>query len=395
MRDVVPWERTRRLSTIFSSAVGHGPCTHVTGLVRSVRAASCRPASVSSATIDRGARCPRQGGRSMKLRQVGAVFAAASLVLAACGDDDDEGGDDTATEATDAPEGTEAPAQPRHRPRPKHRLHRGTGRPRHQTSTEAPATTAAKQLSDVERGTGTQPAEGEMIIQPGECGLNTGEAATGDPIKLGGAGHEHPRRRLHVDPEDGRHLLRLRERERRHLRPPDRVLVRGRRSPTRHVPPRSPTKLVEEDQVLAIVGNTALIECDVNGDYYAEHGYYPIIAGVAQGCFTNPQLVGRQHGPVLLEPRRCPGRGASRCHGQDRRRLARQPGMDFNNSGVDGLRRDRRAWRARASSRPCRSPTRPASPSAWCRRPAKAAAWCSTSPARRCCRCSRRSSSRV
>ena len=35
------------------------------------------------------------------------------------------------------------------------------------------------------------------------------------------------------------------------------------------------TKLVEEDQVLGIVGNTELLECDVNGDYYAENGLPP------------------------------------------------------------------------------------------------------------------------
>jgi branched-chain amino acid transport system substrate-binding protein len=40
-----------------------------------------------------------------------------------------------------------------------------------------------------------------------------------------------------------------------------------------------------------------LIECDVNGAYYAEHGYYPIIAGVAQGCFTNPNFSAVNMGP--------------------------------------------------------------------------------------------------
>ena len=50
--------------------------------------------------------------------------------------------------------------------------------------------------------------------------------------------HQHPGRRLHLDPEDGRDLLRLRQRQRRHLRSPDRVLLRGRRRPIRHCSPR-------------------------------------------------------------------------------------------------------------------------------------------------------------
>ena len=111
----------------------------------------------------------------MKLRQVGAVLAAASIVLAACGDDDDDDASSSATAEPQAPAttaaGTEAPATtaaPAARRRPPPRPHRGS---------EAPYSTA--------EATGTQPAEGQMMIQPGTCGLNNGEEATGDPIKLG------------------------------------------------------------------------------------------------------------------------------------------------------------------------------------------------------------------
>ena len=51
-------------------------------------------------------------------------------------------------------------------------------------------------------------------------------------------------------------------------------------------------KLVEQDQVLGIVGSTSLIECSVNRDYYAEQNYYLIIAAcrrTASPARTSPR----------------------------------------------------------------------------------------------------------
>ena len=49
--------------------------------------------------------------------------------------------------------------------------------------------------------------------------------------------------------------------------------------------------------MLGIVGSTSLIECSVNRDYYAEQGYYLIIAGVSQDCFTSPNFSAVNMGP--------------------------------------------------------------------------------------------------
>ncbi len=81
-------------------------------------------------------------------------------------------------------------------------------------------------------------------------------------------------------------------------------------------------KLIEDDGVLGLVGNTSLIDCSVNGAYYAEKGFFPIIAGVDQACFENRQLLGRQHGPVLLEPGRGAGGASRRGEGNDGHRHA-------------------------------------------------------------------------
>ena len=98
------------------------------------------------------------------------------------------------------------------------------------------------------------------------------------------------------------------------------------------------------------------------------------------GLLHQPELLGRQHGPVLLEPRRGAGRRPGRRREQDRHRLAQPARLRPHQQRRRRVRRERRAWRARASSRTCRSATRPGSPSSSCRRPATAAGWCSTSP---------------
>jgi branched-chain amino acid transport system substrate-binding protein len=56
-------------------------------------------------------------------------------------------------------------------------------------------------------------------------------------------------------------------------------------------------KLAEEDQVLGFVGNTSIIDCSVNGEYYTQQGYSLIIAGVDHACFTNPAYSAVNMGP--------------------------------------------------------------------------------------------------
>ena len=224
----------------------------------------------------------------MKLRQVGAVLAAASIVLAACGDDDDDDASSSATAETQAPATTAAES---------------TGAPATTAApgTEAPGTTAAAESSEASsssaEASSTQPAGGQMMIQPGTCGLNNGEEATGDPIKLGALATNNPAADFTWIPKMAAVYF-------------DCVNANGGiyghpidyhyEDETEIDPALSAslaTKLVEEDKVLGIVGSTSLIECDVNGAYYAEHGYYPIIAGVAQGCFTNPNFSAVNMGP--------------------------------------------------------------------------------------------------
>jgi branched-chain amino acid transport system substrate-binding protein len=94
------------------------------------------------------------------------------------------------------------------------------------------------------------------------------------------------------------------------------------------------TKLIEQDQVVGIVGSTSLIECSVNKDYYAQQEFYLIIAGVAQDCFTSPNFSAVNMGPYYSS---LGGAQAAVRAGAENKLVVvspNQPGFDLINSGV-------------------------------------------------------------
>ena len=102
-------------------------------------------------------------------------------------------------------------------------------------------------------------------------------------------------------------------------------------------------KLIEQDQVLGIVGSTSLIECAVNKDYYAEQGYYLIIAGVAQACFESPNFSAVNMGPYY----------SSLGGAQAALRAGAEGKMVVVSPNVRGLRpRQQRRGRVRGGERP-------------------------------------------
>src|SRR5262245_56115827 len=169
------------------------------------------------------------------------IAAASVLVLGACGSDDDGGSADTTAASAE----TEAPA------------------------TEAPATEApASEAPATEAPSSEAPAGGEAsnIQKPGECGMGTGEKATGEPIKIGAMATKAPvadftwitgLTKAYFDCVNdngginGRPIDYIAEEEQI-----DAQQIAG-----------LARKLIEQDQVVGIVGSTSLIECAVNKDY--------------------------------------------------------------------------------------------------------------------------------
>ncbi len=261
----------------------------------------------------------------MKLRRIGAVLAAASLTVAACGGDEEESGAGTA-EAESTAEATAEPTA--------EATAEATAEPTAEATAEPTAESTAEATGD---GGATTPAGG-LIQAPGQCGLGTGEPAdeSMEPIKLGGLATNIPGIDFTWIPKMAAIYF-------------DCVNANGGiyghpieysyedAAPDPAVLESLAIKLVEEDGVVGIVGNTELLECDVNGDYYESKGFHPIIAGVAPGCFLSDQWSAVNMGPYYSN---LGGAQAALRFGAVNKLVIvspDQPGMDFNNSSVADL----------------------------------------------------------
>jgi branched-chain amino acid transport system substrate-binding protein len=214
------------------------------------------------------------------------IVAISGLLLAACGDDDDSTADTTPADE----ESTE--------------------------STVAPVT-----------------GSGSNIQASGECGAGTGEAATGEPIKIGAMATNIPGVDFTwITEMTGAYFECVNDNGGINGRPIEYIAEEEQVDPQQIS--SLATKLVEQDQVLGIVGSTSLIECSVNRDYYAEQGYYLIIAGVAQDCFTSPNFSAVNMGPYYSS---LGGAQAALRAGAEGKMVVvspNQPGFDLINSGV-------------------------------------------------------------
>jgi branched-chain amino acid transport system substrate-binding protein len=268
-----------------------------------------------------------------RLRRPVIVLASLALVATACGSDD--GGSDSSDSTADtSAAATEESAVESEASTVESEVSTAESAAEETADTAAEATddTAAEATDDTAADSGDAEAMA-MIQAPGECGMNTGEEATGEPIKLGGIATNIPGVDFTWIPKmaglyfdcvnanggiDGRPIEYSYEDS-----SPDPALLAS-----------LATKLVEEDGVLGIVGNTDLLECDINGEYYAEKGYHPIIAGVAPGCFTSPNWSAMNMGPYYSN---LGGAQAALRAGAEGKMIVvspNQPGMDFNNTSV-------------------------------------------------------------
>ncbi len=250
-----------------------------------------------------------------------------------------------------------------------------------------------------DRGAATTAAGGAAassnIQKPGECGMGTGEKATGDPIKIGGIATNVPgidftwitgMTKAYFDCVN------------------DNGGINGR--PIQYI---AEDEQIDPQQIAGAGDEAHRAGRGARPRRQHEHHRLQRQQGVLRragllpdhrrrrpGLLHEPELLGREHGPVLLEPRRRAGRASGPApRARSSSSSPNQPGFDVINSGVvDFAEAERPGGRQPHRGRADRRPRR-CSPRSWSRTPATAAAWCSTSPARPSCRCCRRSSSRA
>jgi branched-chain amino acid transport system substrate-binding protein len=217
-------------------------------------------------------------------RSLLAGISVGALLLASCGDDDTE---DTTESGTETPVETVAPA---------------TG-------------------------------SGSNIQAHGECGEGTGEEATGEPIELGGMATNIPGVDFTwITEMTGAYFDCVNDNGGIHGRPIEYIAEEEQVDPQQIA--SLAAKLIEQDEVVGIVGSTSLIECSVNRDYYAEQEYYLIVAGVAQDCFTSPNFSAVNMGPYYSSLGGAQAALRAGAEGTLVVASPNQPGFDLINSGV-------------------------------------------------------------
>jgi branched-chain amino acid transport system substrate-binding protein len=142
--------------------------------------------------------------------------------------------------------------------------------------------------SAVEAG-GTTPSETK-------CGAGTGQKASGEPIKLGAIVTKIPG----IDFTDitdaaNAYFDCVNDNGGINGRPIDYVVQEHGSDPQQVA--ALATKLVETEKVLGFVGNTSILDCPANKDFYKENDFNVVIAGVPNDCFQTPNMAALNMGP--------------------------------------------------------------------------------------------------
>jgi branched-chain amino acid transport system substrate-binding protein len=151
---------------------------------------------------------------------------------------------------------------------------------------------------DESSSAGGEPAKAAGGTTPTEtkCGKGTGQKATGEPIKVGALVTKIPG----IDFTDitsaaKAYFACLNDNGGVNGRPIQ-YIVQEHGSDPQAVSALA-SKLAETEKVLAFVGNTSILDCPVNKDYYAKNGFNVIIAGVPNDCFQSPNMAALNMGP--------------------------------------------------------------------------------------------------
>jgi branched-chain amino acid transport system substrate-binding protein len=130
-----------------------------------------------------------------------------------------------------------------------------------------------------------------------KCGLGNGEKASGEPIKIGAINTKLPGTDFtEIGKTVEAYFKCVNDNGGINGRPLQMVLETEAIDPAQAA--SAAKKLIESDKVLGIVGNTSIIECAVNHQYYEQQGYYVIGSGIAPECYGTSNFA-----PVNMGPR--------------------------------------------------------------------------------------------
>jgi branched-chain amino acid transport system substrate-binding protein len=180
-------------------------------------------------------------------------------------------------------------------------------------------------------GSSSTPADTTASANASKCGLGNGKKASGAPIKLGAIVTKQPG----VDFTDITTMAKayfdcVNDNGGINGRPIDYIAQPEQTNPQQVA--SLATKLIENEKVLGLVGNTSLIDCAVNHKYYEKKDFYVIANGVARECYFTSNIADINMGPYYSTV------GAAQyLVNQGAKSLVaatnKAPGSDFNNQG--------------------------------------------------------------
>jgi branched-chain amino acid transport system substrate-binding protein len=128
------------------------------------------------------------------------------------------------------------------------------------------------------------------------CGLGNGQKASGQPIKLGAIVTKQPGTDFSgITGIAQAYFNCVNDNGGINGRPISYVVAEEQTNPQQVA--ALAAKLIQDDQVLALVGSTSLIDCTVNHQFYEQNNFNVIAAGVPFDCFNTPNISAVNMGP--------------------------------------------------------------------------------------------------
>jgi branched-chain amino acid transport system substrate-binding protein len=145
-------------------------------------------------------------------------------------------------------------------------------------------------------GGGGGAADVQETVKASDCGPTPGEKASGEAIKLGALATKQPGTDFSEIPRMAEAYFKcVNDNGGINGRPIEYVIETEQTDPGQAA--SQARKLVETEKVLGIVGNTSIIECSVNHEYYEQQGYYVIGSGIAPECYSTSNFAAVNMGP--------------------------------------------------------------------------------------------------
>jgi branched-chain amino acid transport system substrate-binding protein len=139
---------------------------------------------------------------------------------------------------------------------------------------------------------GSGPASAKKSV----CGKGTGKKATGTPIKLGGINMLIPGVDFTtISKTANAYFQCVNDNGGINGRPIRYIQYTEQLNPAQEA--ALARKLIEQDKVVGVVGNTSFAECGTNWKYYQRKGFVVIGAGVQAECFSTPSFAEVNMGP--------------------------------------------------------------------------------------------------